>query len=813
MNELYFSGTIDRIIFENPANFYKILLLEIDETNADFEDYEVIVTGTIADVIEGEEYRFYGQLVTHPKYGQQLQVSRYERSKPTSAGLIKYFSSEHFKGIGRKTAEKIVELYGENTIDQILAEPEKLTTIRGLSAKNRQLFLDTLRINYGTEMILAKLAEYGIPNKLAFQIQDTYKEKTLSIIEENPYQLVEDIQGMGFIIADKIAENLGVESQSPQRFRAGLLYSLLQQSLETGDTYVEARDLLEASLNVLEQARQVELDPAAVAQELTGLIAKGKLQQVGTKIFDNSLYFAEEGIKKSLTRLLEKNNLQTFEREEIEAAITYLEKESGIHYDSIQKEAIIQAINNPLFILTGGPGTGKTTVINGIIAVYALLHKINLTKSTGEVPILLAAPTGRAARRMNELTGLPSATIHRHLGLTEDQGESYRDDYLDADFIIVDEFSMVDTWLANQLFQNISSNSQVLIVGDAEQLPSVSPGQVLADLLKIPALPSLTLEKIYRQAEDSTIVHLASQIRQGYLPTDFREKKADRSYFEAQNEQIPAMVERIVSAAVNSGIPADQVQILAPMYRGLAGIDNLNKLTQALLNPLEKGDLEFPHNDQLFRQGDRVIHLVNDAESNVFNGDLGYISDLLPAKYSDSKQDEITISFEGTEVTYPRNEWYKITLAYAMSIHKSQGSEFQVVILPVTHSSQRMLQRNLIYTAITRSKSKLILLGQLSAFDQAVKNAGTARRTYLVERFVPELTEAAPEELPKADHTSQPEESPSYILTAANLLTIDPMIGLTEEDIQAFFRTKKKKPHRSPLVTSRSLDGLFLPNL
>jgi exodeoxyribonuclease V alpha subunit len=791
MNELYFSGTIDRIIFENPANFYKILLLEIDETNADFEDYEVIVTGTIADVIEGEEYRFYGQLVTHPKYGQQLQVSRYERSKPTSAGLIKYFSSEHFKGIGRKTAEKIVELYGENTIDQILAEPEKLTTIRGLSAKNRQLFLDTLRINYGTEMILAKLAEYGIPNKLAFQIQDTYKEKTLSIIEENPYQLVEDIQGMGFIIADKIAENLGIESQSPQRFRAGLLYSLLQQSLETGDTYVEARDLLEASLNVLEQARQVELEPAAVAQELTGLIAEGKLQQVGTKIFDNSLYFAEEGIKKSLTRLLEKNSLQAFERKDIEAAITYLEKESGIHYDSIQKEAIVQAINNPLFILTGGPGTGKTTVINGIIAVYALLHKLNLTKSTGEVPILLAAPTGRAARRMNELTGLPSATIHRHLGLTEDQGESYREDYLDADFIIVDEFSMVDTWLANQLFQNISSNSQVLIVGDAEQLPSVSPGQVLADLLKIPALPSLTLEKIYRQAEDSTIVHLANHIRQGYLPADFREKKADRSYFEAQNEQIPAMVERIVSAAVYSGIPADQVQILAPMYRGLAGIDNLNKLTQALLNPLEKGEIEFPHNDQLFRQGDRVIHLVNDAESNVFNGDLGYISDLLPAKYSDSKQDEITISFEGAEVTYPRNEWYKITLAYAMSIHKSQGSEFQVVILPITHSSQRMLQRNLIYTAITRSKSKLILLGQLSAFDQAVKNAGTARKTYLVERFVPELTEAAPDEQPLTDQPSQPEESPSYILTAANLLTIDPMIGLTEEDILSFFNTEK----------------------
>lgn len=808
-SELYFSGTIDRLIFENPSNFYKILLLEIDETNADFEDYEVIVTGTMAEVMEGEDYRFYGQLVTHPKYGQQLQITRYERSKPTSAGLIKYFSSEHFKGIGRKTAEKIVEIYGENTIDHILAEPEKLSSIRGLSDKNRQLFVDTLRINYGTEMILAKLAEYGIPNKLSFQIQDTYKEKTLETIEDNPYQLVEDIQGMGFVIADKIAENLGIETDSPKRFRAGLLYSLLQQSMETGDTYVEARDLLEATLTVLEQARQVELDPAAVAQELTGLISDGKLQQVGTKIFDNSLYFAEEGIQKSLTRLLEKNTLNSFERRDIEQAIAHLEEEANIHYDSIQKEAIVQAINNPLFILTGGPGTGKTTVINGIIAVYALLHKINLTKSSGDFPILLAAPTGRAARRMNELTGLPSATIHRHLGLTEDQGESHRDDYLDADFIIVDEFSMVDTWLANQLFQNISSNTQVLIVGDAEQLPSVSPGQVLSDLLQIPQLPSITLEKIYRQSQDSTIVHLASHIRQGHLPADFREKKADRSYFEAVNEQIPAMVERIVSAAVKSGIPADQVQILAPMYRGVSGIYQLNKLTQNLLNPLESGEIEFPNNDHIFRQGDRVIHLVNDAESNVFNGDLGYITDLLPAKYSDSKQDEITVSFEGSEITYPRNEWYKITLAYAMSIHKSQGSEFQVVILPITHSSQRMLQRNLIYTAITRSKSKLILLGQLSAFDQAVKHAGTIRKTYLVHRFFPAIAEenqsdmAVDQEkkteilsnhsekvdktnLDQQDHSKAREDN--YILTKENILSIDPMIGLTDQDIQTFFK-------------------------
>ncbi|MCP1639974.1 exodeoxyribonuclease V alpha subunit [Streptococcus gallinaceus] len=784
MSEVYFSGTIDRIIFENSSNFYKILLLEIDDSDADFEDYEVIVTGTIADVIEGEEYRFYGQLVTHPKYGQQLQVSRYERVKPTSAGLVKYFSSDHFKGIGKKTAEKIVTLYdGDDVIDQILAEPEKLTQITGLSPKHRQEFLDKLRFNYGTEMILAKLAEYGIPNKLAFQIQDQYKEKTLDIIQENPYQLVEDIQGMGFTIADKIAENLGIEAQSPQRFRAGLLFSLLNRCLEIGDTYIEARDLLESTLEALEKARNIELDPTAVANELTTLINKGKVQQIDTKIFDNSLFFAEQGIQKNLTRLLEKSTVKTFPREQIEQAIDKLQVEAGMTYNSIQKEAIIQAINNPLFILTGGPGTGKTTIINGIIAIYAILHKINLQKTSGDCPILLAAPTGRAARRMNELTGLPSATIHRHLGLTEDATEPSRNDFLDADLIIIDEFSMVDTWLAHQLLNHISSNSQVLIVGDADQLPSVSPGQVLADLLQVSALPSIRLEKIYRQSDDSTIVTLASQIRQGSLPADFTQKKADRSYFEVGSEQIPTTVERIVSAAIKSGIPASEVQILAPMYRGAAGIDQLNLMAQALLNPLVENALEFQYNDQTFRQGDRVIHLVNDAESNVFNGDLGYITDLLPAKYTDSKQDEITINFDGNEIFYPRNEWYKITLAYAMSIHKSQGSEFQVVILPITSSSHRMLQRNLIYTAITRAKSKLILLGQVRAFDYAVQNAGTSRKTYLVPRFSGEIAEL--ETSPTETTSTQPAD---YRLTENNLLTIDPMIGITEEDIAQFFK-------------------------
>ena len=785
--EVYFTGTIERIIFENISNFYRILLLEIEDTNAeDFDDFEIIVTGTMADVIEGEEYTFWGQIVQHSKYGEQLQITRYERAKPTSKGLVKYFSSNHFKGIGLKTAQKIVDIYGENTIDKILEHPEKLQSISGLSAKSREAFISTLRLNYGTEMILAKLANYGIPNKLAIQILDEYKEETLDVVENYPYQLVEDIKGLGFTIADQLAEELGIESQSPERFRAGIIHSLLNSCMESGDTYVEVRDLLEQTINLLESSRPVELDPNQVALELSHLIEEDKVQQIDTKIFDNSLFFAEEGIHKHLMRILERKEDKDEKKESIQKYISTVEKELGIQYDTIQKQAICDAIQNKVFILTGGPGTGKTTVINGIIAVYALLEGLDLKKKSS-LPILLAAPTGRAARRMNELTGLPSATIHRHLGMTGDDDTSHLEDYLDADFIIVDEFSMVDTWLANQLFSNISSTSKILIVGDSDQLPSVSPGQVLADLLQIPSIPQTRLERIYRQSEESTIVTLASQIRQGILPADFTQKKADRSYFEIASNQIPATIEKILDAAIRSGIPARDIQVLAPMYRGAAGIDAINQLMQELLNPLQKGQISFEASQFQYRSGDKVIHLVNDAEVNVFNGDLGYITDLIPAKYTESKQDEMMIDFDGNEVVYPRNEWYKIRLAYAMSIHKSQGSEFPVVFLPITSASKRMLERNLIYTAITRAKSKLILLGELQAFDYATKHIGTTRKTYLIERFS-DLTETSEEiNEPILEPTNQINPHQSYRLTEDNWTSIPVMIGISQDDLDEFF--------------------------
>ena len=783
----YFSGTIDRVIFENTSNFFKIILLEIDDTDSDFDDFEIIVTGTIADIIEGENYTFWGELTQHPKYGQQLKVERYQRAKPSSAGLIKYFSSQHFKGIGKKTAEKIIHLYGDDPIDNILEDPDKLESISGLSKANRENLVSKLRLNYGAEQILAKLAEYGLNNKTTVQIFERYKEESLTVITENPYQLVEDIQGIGFKMADKLAEQVGINSDAPQRFRAALVHTLLETSIDKGDTYIEAKELLEKSLFILEEVRQIELDPSQIAQELTQLISEDKVQNIGTKIFDNTLFYAESGIHKHLTRILDRPLEKEISSQDIQTEIKHIQAEFNINYDKAQKNAIQKAIQSKVFLLTGGPGTGKTTVINGIIKAYANLHQIDLQKS--DLPIILAAPTGRAARRMNELTGLPSATIHRHLGLNGDSEYQALDDFLDCDLIIIDEFSMVDTWLANQLFSAIASNTQIVIVGDSDQLPSVGPGQVLADLLKINRLPQVSLTKIFRQSEDSTIVTLANQIRQGRLPTDFTAKKADRSYFEAQSTHIPQMIQKIVSSALKSGIDAQEIQILAPMYRGQAGITHLNKLMQDLLNPLNN-QLEFQFNDLHFRKGDKVLHLINDAQINVFNGDIGYITDLIPAKYTESKQDEMILDFDGTEINYPRNEWLKITLAYAMSIHKSQGSEFKVVILPVTRQSGRLLQRNLIYTAITRSKSKLVMLGEIAAFDNAIKNEGTKRKTYLIERF--KKDECSGHHNTEKNKQGVKESAAilkeDFILTERNILTIDPMIGLSQADIDLFFK-------------------------
>lgn len=734
------TGSVQAIFFENQRNFYKVMLIKIQQTNLTIKEKEIVVTGSFGQIQEGEVYQFFGQLVNHPKYGQQFQVESYQQAQPTSFnGLVTYFSSDRFPGIGRKTAEKIVETLGENAIEQILADATVLKQIPSLNEKKRQMIVNTILANHGMDQVIVGLSQYGFGSQLSFAIYQKYKNDALNVIENNPYQLVEDIEGIGFKRADHLASQLEIAADSPKRLRAAILHQILQQSLEQGDTYVQAQDLMEQTLRLLEDSRPIEILPEQLAQVIIELVEEGAISQDEMRLYENSLFFAEYGIANSIARLLSRKKEIQYPIEKIEKAIRKVEKRLGIQYGASQISAIKAAIQSPLFILTGGPGTGKTTVVNGIVQVFAELNDLDLqvhkyTETT--FPILLAAPTGRAAKRMNETTGLPSGTIHRLLGLNGKEKKPLVDvRELEGGLLIVDEMSMVDTWLANMLFKAIGNQMQVILVGDKDQLPSVGPGQVLHDLLAIEELASHELNEIYRQGEGSSIIPLAHEIKVGQLPNDLLLKKADRSFIACQANQIEEAIAQIVKRAKAKGFTAQDIQVLAPMYRGIAGIDALNQMMQSIFNPPQPNKKEVYFNEVCYRVGDKVLQLVNAAELNVFNGDMGVIVGINYAKDTEDKVDELIIQFDSQEVTYPRNEWQQITLAYCCSIHKSQGSEFKMVILPMVRQYSRMLQRNLLYTAVTRSKEILILLGEVQAFVSCVQNEAANRLTTLDKRI------------------------------------------------------------------------------
>lgn len=740
--EWYIIGKIAAVFFRNPNNFYKVLLVKISETNMDYNDKEIVVTGSFGDIQEEELYRFFGEPVVHPKYGEQFKARAYQKEQPTSEnGLIHYLSSDTFPGIGQKTAEKIVDLLGEGAIDKILDEPTVLEQISGLNKKKREMLVDTIRLNYGMDKAIVGLNRYGFGSQLAFAIYQTYKNETLEIIEENPYQLVEDIDGIGFKKADNIAEQLGIDATSDKRIRAAILHQILQQSMETGDTYIAAKELLEQVLQILENSRPVEIAPEKVANGVIELVEEGKIQQEETNLFENSLYFAEWGIASSIQRLLQQKKEISYSQNKLNKSLRKLEKRLDIVYGTSQEEAIKKAIQSPLFLLTGGPGTGKTTVIDGIVQLFAELNDISLDPSQYSeetFPVLLAAPTGRAAKRMNETTGLPSSTIHRLLGLNgrENKAKNTAPKELEGGLLIVDEMSMVDTWLANTLFKAIPDNMQVIFVGDKDQLPSVGPGQILHDLLCISEIPQKELTEIYRQEDGSSIISLAHEIKNGALPEDFTQNQIDRSYFACQAQQIEPLISKVAIKAKQRGFTPQDIQVLAPMYKGPAGIHALNKMMQEIFNSnADQTKKEVSFNNVVYRIGDKVLQLVNAPEDNVFNGDMGEITGIIYAKDSEEKVDELVIAFDANEVRYKRNEWNKITLSYCCSIHKAQGNEFKMVILPMVHQYSRMLQRNLLYTAVTRSKEMLILIGELSAYRKCVEQVSTLRLTALKERI------------------------------------------------------------------------------
>ncbi len=767
-------------IFHNEQNLYTVLRIRVEETNEHYEDKEAVITGYFPKIHEQETYIFYGLFKEHPKFGLQFHTSHFRKDMPhTKQGVVAYLSSEMFKGIGKKTAENIVEALGEDAISKILNQPSLLDSVPKLPPEKAKLLYDTLMENQGLEQVMVALNQYGFGPQLSMRIYQAYKEETLGIIQKNPYQLVENVEGIGFGRADELGYQLGISGNHPDRIKAGCLYTLENESIQNGHVYIFTKDLLEKVKQLLEENQRDQIEFMDISNEIIKLGEEGKLVVEEKRVYLPSLNYAEKGLVSNIKRILNQTEYEDqFPESEFLLALGSLEERLGVQYAPTQKDAIQTALMAPMLILTGGPGTGKTTVIKGIVELYAELHGCSLDpkdyhKKGENFPILLAAPTGRAAKRMSESTGLPAVTIHRLLGFNGTEGYDHDDaNTLEGKLLIIDETSMVDIWLANQLFKALPENIQVILVGDEDQLPSVGPGQVLKDLLSSERIPMVRLTDIYRQAEGSSIIELAHDIKDGHLPENITVQQPDRSFIRCTTTQLAQVVEKVALNAKTKGYSVKDIQVLAPMYRGPAGIDRLNFLLQEIFNPNPNGTRkELAFGDVKYRIGDKVLQLINKPENNVFNGDIGEIVSIFYAKENTEKQDMVIISYEGNEVTYTRQDLGQITLAYCCSVHKSQGSEFPIVILPISRSYYRMLRRKLIYTAITRSKQFLILCGEESALRMGVERADEEnRQTTLCEKLQAEI--------PAKNHAMKKESMLEDISYEEMLMNTDPMIGM-----------------------------------
>ena len=781
----YVKGHHLATIFHNEQNLYTVIRIRIDETNANYEDKEAVITGYLPKIHEQETYCFFGDFKDHPKFGMQFAVTSFRKEMPqTKQGIITYLSSDLFKGIGVKTAESIVDTLGENAISRILSKPSLLESVPKLPPDKAKSVYDTLMKHQGLEQAMIALSQYGFGPQLSMKIYQTYKETTLDIIQTNPYQLVEDVEGIGFGRADDLGAQLGLVGNHPDRLKAGCFYILELASQQEGHVYLDVQVLLEKVKDLLEENNKAEIEFSSIAEQLIQLEQEGKIIGEEKKVYLPALYFSEKGLVRNIKRILDQTEYKDqFPESEFLLALGDLEDRLGVQYAPSQKEAIQTALMSPMLMLTGGPGTGKTTVIKGIVELYGELHGCsldpNMYKKEEVFPFVLAAPTGRAAKRMAESTGLPAVTIHRLLGWNGSGGfERDEDNPLSGRILIIDETSMVDIWLAHQLFKAVPEHMQVILVGDEDQLPSVGPGQVLKDLLASECIPTVRLTDIYRQAEGSSIIELAHEIKKGSLPENLTVQQSDRSFIKCTQGQIGEAIKKVVLNAKNKGYAPMDIQVLAPMYRGPAGIDRMNVILQEILNPNPDGKRkELKFGDVVYRIGDKVLQLVNQPENHVYNGDMGEIVSIFYAKENTEKQDMVVVSFDGIETTYTRQDLQQITHAFCCSVHKSQGSEFPIVIMPIVKSYYRMLRRNLIYTGITRSKQFLILLGEVEAMEIGVKrNEELLRQTTLQEKLKKMLFDA--EDSPAASTAEEAIEKESSLLYTDRMNEIDPLIGM-----------------------------------
>lgn len=795
VDEIFLIGRPVVTIFHNPDNLFTIVKLKVRDTNSGYEDKEIIVKGSFPQLTPDEDYKFTGRLVNHPTYGAQFDVHTFAKEMPaTETGLVHYLSGDLFPGIGMKTAQTIVKKLGKDVIKKILDDPSVLDVVPRLSEDKKETLVSVLAENMGLERTIIQLNEWGFGPQIAMRIYQTYREEAITQLSENPYRLIEEIEGVGFQRADELGKNLGITGNHPARIKAAILHSVNQGVQSAGHVYVDAEAIIPDAKRLLEMSQAVEIPFMVISQAIIELVEEGKLAAEGRRLYIPSLYFSEIGIAAKIERIMQNDTTDQFPVSEIRKAVGEVEERLGVNYAESQVAAIETALHSSVMILTGGPGTGKTTVIRGLVEVYAELHGLSLdpkeyAKKQEPFPIVLAAPTGRAAKRMSESTGLPAMTIHRLLGFNGLEKEEETEREVEGRLIIIDEMSMVDTWLAHQLLKALANDVQLLFVGDQDQLPPVGPGQVLRDMMDSGQVPIVELTEIYRQSAGSTIIEMAHMIKRSEWSTDITQKTSDRSFIKAGADRILEVVEQVVKNAIAKGHHIRDIQVLAPMYKGPAGIDGLNKMIQEMVNPPGPDRKEVIFGEAMYRIGDKVLQLVNQPESNVFNGDMGEVISIIKAKETVDKKELLVVSYDGIEVTYERNDLNQITLAYCCSIHKSQGSEFPIVIMPVVRSQRKMLRRNLLYTGITRAKNFLILCGEPEEFKAGISRTDELeRQTTLKERLngdvaAPPGEETSTEQQPVAQDSEvvarmDAAQPTVYELTMATFIAIDPMIGM-----------------------------------
>ncbi|WP_106497057.1 SF1B family DNA helicase RecD2 [Lentibacillus sp. Marseille-P4043] len=741
----YITGELLYTIFHNETEHFSIAKIKIQDTNEDYREKDVVAKGYFSNLQTGKKYRFYGQFERHVKFGLQYQVTSYQTVIPnTKDGLVAYLSSDLFHGIGKKTAKRIIDHLGENAISKILNQPSVLDGVPGLKKDKADTLVKNLQENQGFEHIVVYLAKYGIGLKMAQKIYQEYKEDAITQLEEDPYQYVFDIEGFGFQKADEIASQNGLSLTHPNRIGAGCIY-VLQKSVQDGHVYLPLDSCVEQVIRLLYNA-DFTLSAETIQDRLEELNKEKIIILQNGHVYLPSLYYAEDGFASHLKRLISKPVEQKTTLAELMTIIGKIEEEEILSYGKEQFKAINQSLDSKITIVTGGPGTGKTTVIKGILQAYAAIHAVSMDPkdydTETDFPFVLTAPTGRAAKRLNESTGLPAVTIHRLLGWDGKNGfEKNQHEQLAGKFIIIDEFSMVDIWLANSLFKAIPDDMQVLLVGDEDQLPSVGPGQVLSDLLGSTFIPYVQLSEVYRQKEGSKIIQLAHQIKNDICTVESLQNDKDFSFIPCHEQQMIDVIVKIYEKAKNKGLDTKDIQVLAPMYRSQAGITMINKHLQQLINPKTNQKREVKLQDVCYRVGDKVIQLVNQPEDHVYNGDIGEVVAIFEEDENTEQVEQLVIAYEGKEVIYERKDYVNIMHAYCISIHKSQGSEFPIVLLPVVSTYNRMLRKNLLYTAITRSKQSLIICGEVNAFLRGVQTLDTnIRFTSLKELLQERLT-------------------------------------------------------------------------